>query len=228
MKRDEVIREIKEVIAKGYLYKSPVVNYKGKVSGEEEKYTEVVAGYLLQHLDFLNSIEALQRARGYKIEHNIGKRAKKSNRHEELFASKMRGRKYKCLGKVIDFQVPLKPAKEGYDGVGKIDILSQCNSKAYIVELKYGDNQETLLRAVLEIAYYNRWLWKEKFLKDFGNDFNNLRQQDIKEAVLLGVGTRSLEEANDLANRPNLKKLIAILKVKIFLINKKDEISIVA
>ncbi len=69
---------------------------------------------------------------------------------------------------------------------------------------------------------------ERKFLKDFGNDFNNLRQQDIKEAVLLGVGTRSLEEANDLANRPNLKKLIAILKVKIFLINKKDEISIVA
>jgi len=40
MKRDEVIREIKEVIAKGYLYKSPVVNYKGKVSGEEEKWQD--------------------------------------------------------------------------------------------------------------------------------------------------------------------------------------------
>ncbi|MBU2101797.1 MAG: hypothetical protein KKF80_00225 [Candidatus Omnitrophica bacterium] len=220
MTRDEVIQEIRK--EKGYLYKSRLVNYKGKVKGEEEKYTEVIAGYLLTHLDFLDNIKELQRTRGYRVMHNIKKRAKKSNRYEELFASKISGEKLECLGKVIDFQVPLKPANKGHDGVGKIDILSKCDSKAYIIELKYGSNQETLLRAVLEIAYYYQWLWKEKLLKDFGNELNGLRQGDIKKAVLLSAGTRSLAESDDLDSRPNLKKLIAAIKVEVFSIDDNE------
>lgn len=226
-KKEEVIKRIEQAVkAKDYLYKSNFVNYSGKVKGGEELYTEVVAGYLLKHRDFLKDIKEFNRKLNYKVDHNTAKRKSVSNRHEELFACRLKkSEKYSSfLGKVIDFQVPLKPenSKE-YKKVGKIDLLSlaKADSKAYIIELKYGNNIDTLLKAILEIAYYYRWLWKEKFLADFRKELCGIVKSDIKKAVLLGEEyTKSFKEAHELGKRPNLTRLIADLKVDIFSVDQ--------
>lgn len=216
---------------KDYLYKNLFVNYSGKIKGGVEKYTEVVAGQLLQS-DLLKGIGELKREQCYRVKHSIENRKKGSNRHEELFASRLKeeGRELKYLGRVIDFQVPLKPANTKiYNGVGKIDLLSlvKRGSTAYIIELKYGNNKETLLRAILEIVYYDQWLSKEKFLADFKEELGDIRPKDIKKAVLLGDGTRSRKEAEDLKNRPNLRKLIVDLGVDVFLIDKNMNVRLI-
>lgn len=234
-KKEEIIEFIEQELKdknKKYLYSSPWVNYSGNVKGEGELYTEVVAGYLLAHRDFLENVKELKRELSYRVNHNIEKRKLVSTRREELFACSLRkSEKYSSfLSKVIDFQVPLKPAKVGYDGVGKIDLLSfaKADSEAYIIELKYEDNKDTLLKAILEVAYYYRWLWKEKFLTDFGKELSGIGKSDIKKAVLLGEGTKSLKEARELGKRPNLTRLIADLKVDIFSVDRNMSINSVS
>ena len=214
----DITREIDIALKNGtYLYKAPSVNYKGVVEGAY--YTEIIANHLLDvcFREYLSNIQELPRTLGYKGEHNTNGRSPKSNRHEELFASQLDGKQLKGLGKVKDYQVPLKPHRTAkYSGIGKIDIVT--TDVVYIVELKYGQNTETLLRAVLEIAYYYQWLGKASFLDDFVLPSG----QRIKKAVLLGGGTRSLAEAKDIANRPWLKELIKQLAVDVFSINDNE------
>ncbi|WDC83370.1 hypothetical protein PL321_11465 [Caloramator sp. mosi_1] len=55
------------------------------------------------------------------------------------------------------------------DGVGKIDLISKSKNSIWLIELKcykHKDkeaNEETLLKAALEIATYYQWLDKVNF-----------------------------------------------------------------
>lgn len=145
-----------------------------------------------------------------------------TNRAEEIFAIKLKGKKLEKLGLVIEYQVPLK--EKSSDDAGKIDLITSTNKSVYIVELKYIDNKETLLRAILEIWTYYKQLNKVNFL----NSFKLLQQnktEDIRKAVLLSVGCKAYNEAKGLSERPELKQLIKELDVEIFLFEENITIT---
>ena len=147
-------------------YKSAVVNYKGKVTGSKDLYSEVIAETLINDnfiKDWLNLIPA--RPEHFKINHpNTDENVdalKITNRKEEILAKLLfyQGN-VDGLGYIFDYQTPLKATQN--DSYGKIDLLGyNKDNKCYsVIELKYrpSGSEETLLRCVLEAYTYYRLL----------------------------------------------------------------------
>lgn len=147
-------------------YKSAVVNYKGKVTGSKDLYSEVIAETLINDnfiKDWLNLIPV--RPEHFKINHpntdeNVNA-LKITNRKEEILAKLLfYQHEVAGLGYIFDYQTPLKKIRN--DSYGKIDLLGyNTDDKCYsVIELKYrpSGSEETLLRCVLEAYTYYRLL----------------------------------------------------------------------
>ena len=77
-------------------------------------------------------------------------------RKEEWICKRCKGQVYNSVGEIIDYQVPLKHSQK-CSGLGKVDLLSQKGSVAYLLEVKTRENTESPLRAIMEIYTY----WKQ-------------------------------------------------------------------
>jgi len=206
----------REVACSQNLYRHTIINYTGKT--KDIFYSEIISKRLLElGIEKLmeQSIKKISRTKSYHA-HPDTIPIRNTTRLEENFAKKLFNERKKIgfLGRVIECQIPLKDSQE--DAVGKIDLVSIDNSGVlYLIELKYGDNQETLLRAALEIATYYHELDKDKLIGDFSNKHKGLSIDRIKKAVLLGKTTQAYYEAMDLTNRPHLNQLIKTLEIQI-------------
>ena len=147
-------------------YKSAVVNYKGKVTGSKDLYSEVIAETLINDnfiKDWLNLIPV--RPEHFKINHpntdeNVNA-LKITNRKEEILAKLLfYQHEVAGLGYIFDYQTPLKKIRN--ESYGKIDLLGyNTDDKCYsVIELKYrpSGSEETLLRCILEAYTYYRLL----------------------------------------------------------------------
>lgn len=202
------------------LYKAPCINWSGKASGGSQNYyAEIIAERLLKSDLVRNGrryIGVIQRKQSYKMHgHAVTAKRNTSNREEEIFAKALINREFSGLGKVIDYQVPLK-ATNGDKGAGKIDLISAKNSNAYLIEFKYADNAETLLRAVLEIWTYGLQLNRRNLL----SSYHLPARAVIKKAVLLVIGCKGYQEAKEMQKRKYLRKLIKVLGVDVFLLDR--------
>lgn len=159
-------------------YKSAVVNYKGKVTGSKDLYSEVIAETLINDnfiKDWLNLIPV--RPEHFKINHpNTDENVdalKITNRKEEILAKLLfyQGN-VDGLGYIFDYQTPLKETQD--DSYGKIDLLGyNTDDKCYsVIELKYrpSGSEETLLRCVLEAYTYYRLLDIKQINSAVGHD----------------------------------------------------------
>ena len=192
------------------IYSIGPINYKGNIKRTNTPYIEYISEKLLDSrvIDRIKKITPITRKGSYKWNHN-SKSNDKSNRKEEIFAKKLKGKEFPGLGKIIDYQVPLK--NERNNKAGKIDLISN-NNYIHLIELKY-ESEETLLRCVLEIATYYQVLDKTKFLNDF-----NLPRKHIKKAVLILKNSNPHKDFENLKNMPHLAKLIKELEISIFTI----------
>lgn len=152
-------------------YKQSFINYVGKTSDTDEYYTEVIAEFLCKNLSsFINGIPEITRQETYRTERHNGQFDPSSTREEEIIAMEMfnrseNGHIYDYIGKIIDYQTPLKNKRS--DVAGKIDLLSYDGETLYILELKKPDSDESMLRCVLEGFTYMKTVDKEKLLNDF-------------------------------------------------------------
>ena len=180
---EEVVPNIVEIIKKLEVAKSEMwkfysqdfVNYRGKTSDKERYYyTEIIAKWLLDNIELFNDIKMISRENSYKVDSHDGKiKNEKSGREEEIIAMKLfdfsqnQGKVFDIIGKIIDYQTPLKNVQT--DKAGKIDLLAYNeNEKTLrILELKKPDSKETMLRCVLEAYTYLKVVDKAKLLKDF-------------------------------------------------------------
>ena len=119
----------------------------------------------------------ISRESSYKVKNHDGKiKDENSNREEEKITmelfdySQNKGVTFDIIGKIIDYQTPLKNVQK--DDVGKIDLLAYNKDSdtgiLRILELKKADSDETMLRCVLEAYTYLKIVDKAKLLKDFG------------------------------------------------------------
>ena len=98
-------------------YSQDFVNYRGKTSDKErDYYTEIIAKWLLDNIELFNDIKMISRENSYKVDSHDGKiKNEKSEREEEIIAMKLfdfsqnQGKVFDIIGKIIDYQTPLKP-----------------------------------------------------------------------------------------------------------------------
>ena len=157
----------------------------------------------------------ISRESSYKVDsHNGIIKDENSNREEEKITmelfdySQNKGVTFDIIGKIIDYQTPLKNVQK--DDVGKIDLLAynEKEKTLKILELKKPDSKETMLRCVLEAYTYLKIVDKDKLLKDFG-----LPKDTVVKACpfVFFDGAQYKEMQQD---RKNLKELMKKLDVE--------------
>ena len=206
-------------------YKQDFVNYAGKTKDSKEYYTEIIAEWLLSHVDLFNKIKLINREGSYRIESHDGKIInQESNRAEEKIAMKLfdysqnKGEIFDKIGKIIDYQTPLKNVQT--DDAGKIDLLAynEDTDTLRILELKKSDSKETMLKCLLEVYTYLKIVNKDKLLKDFGLPKNTI----VKASPLVFFeGMQYMEMQED---RKNLKKLMEKMEIEpVYLIEENGK-----
>ena len=217
--RDEIINKLENLKDISTLYKEDFINYRGDTIDTKEKYTEVIAEWLLNNIDLLYKIKKITRLSSYKVDTHDGKHNNQnSNRLEEIMAIEIFNQKsLNILGEVLDYQTPLKDKLE--DEAGKIDIVGydKDNKIVYLLELKREDSKETMLRCVLEIFTYSKTLDKDKFLEDF----NLPKDTKIKASPLVFFNGSQYKEMIEGDNK-YLKDLIKKLEIELFYISKNN------
>lgn len=226
-KKDEIINKLENLKDISTLYKEDFINYRGDTIDTKEKYTEVVSEWLLNNIDLLYKIKKITRLSSYKVNTHKGKHNNPtSNRKEEIIAMEIfRQGSLNILGKILDYQTPLK--NEQKNKAGKIDIVSYNKDikTVYLLELKKEDSKEdekkdkkeTMLRCVLEIFTYFKTLDKDKFLEDF----NLPKDTKIKASPLVFFnGSQHKEMVDD--NNKFLKQLMDKLDIEPFYITKNS------
>lgn len=226
---EETIKEIQKTLNDDIttLYKANCINWKGTTKGKNaEYYSEIIAKELIGNgiVKKLSNIPPITRKQSYRVGHN-GETKNQSNRNEEIFAKELYCKSVKFnkifnkIGRIFDYQVPLKANQE--DKAGKIDLVSynETEKNVYLLEMKYKNNNETLLRGVLEIATYYQLLNKDKFINDYSDyELKNSIVNGIKKGILIFKDTNQYKEINS-GLGSNFKELINELNVEIFLID---------
>ena len=220
--KNEILEEIQDM---GNFYKRKVVNYRGTTSDSKEYYTEVVAEWILKNIYLFDYIKPITREKSYKVDSHDGKnKDNDSNREEEKIAMKLfdlsenQGKVFEIIGKIIDYQTPLKDIQT--NKTGKIDLLAyneKENPKTLrILELKKLDSKETMLRCVLEAYTYLKIVDKAKLLKDFGLP----EDTEIKACAFVFFEGEQYKEMQE--DRKYLKDLIKELGIEVIYLEEKD------
>ena len=228
--KEEIIKKLEASKSEmGQFYSEDFLNYISETSDKERDYTEIIAGWLLDNIELFNEIKLITREKSYKVKTHDGIiKNEESKREEEKIAmklfdsSKNRGKVFDIIGKIIDYQTPLKNVRG--DKAGKIDLLAYNeNEKTLrILELKRPDSKETMLRCVLEAYTYLKIVDRTKLLKDFGLPENTI----IKACPFVFYDGEQYQEMQK--NKENLGKLIKKLGIEIIYLEEKDgEYSIV-
>lgn len=224
--RQEVEDKCKDALTKiGVFYQKGFVNHKGITSDTEEYYTEIVAEYVLNHIsEFRNAIKRITREKSYKTQSHKGEYSSSSNRIEEIIAMSMfnyckDGSSYNYIGRVIDYQTPLKSSQS--DKAGKIDLLAYDGHKLSILELKRPDSEESMLRCVLEGYTYFKTVDVEKLLSDFSLPADTV----VQISPLVFLGGAQWKEMKE--NRPSLEKLINELNIIPYYISREKDAYII-
>jgi len=225
--KDEIIKKLE--VAKSEMWKfysQDFVNYRGKTSDKErDYYTEIIAEWLLDNIELFNDIKMISRENSYKVDSHDGKiKNEKSEREEEIIAMKLfdlsenQGKVFDIIGKIIDYQTPLKNVQT--DKAGKIDLLAyneKENPKTLrILELKKLDSKETMLRCVLEAYTYLKIVDKAKLLKDFGLP----KDTKIKACSFVFYGKEQYKEMQQ--DRKHLKDLIKKLGIEVIYLKEEN------
>ena len=222
--KEEIIKKLEVAKSEmGQFYSEDFLNYISETSDKEGDYTEIIAGWLLDNIELFNEIKLITREKSYKVKTHDGIiKNEESKREEEKIAmklfdsSKNRGKVFDIIGKIIDYQTPLKNVQT--DDVGKIDLLAynEKEKTLRILELKRPDSKETMLRCVLEAYTYLKVVDKDKLLKDFGLPENTV----IKACPFVFYDGKQHKEMQQ--NRENLGQLIKELGIEVIYLKEEN------
>lgn len=219
--KEEIINKCKDAFKDpSTFYQADIINYRGKTA-DGIFYNEIVAEFVCDNLDDLSKdIKAITRKESYKTKSHTGEHNGSSNiREEEITAIKMfnqckNGSVYDFIGKIIDYQTPLKNTSK--DEAGKIDLLSYDGKTLRILELKKKDSKETMLRCVLEGFTYLCTVNQAKILKDFC-------LPDSTEIVACPFVFFDEEQHKEMKeDRPWLKKAMMLMNSKPYYIKEEN------
>lgn len=224
--KEEIIKKLEVAKSEmGQFYSKNFLNYISETSDKEGDYTEIITEWLLDNIELFDEIKPITREKNYKVKTHDGIiKNKESKREEEMTAMKLfdlsqnQGKVFDIIGKIIDYQTPLKNVRG--DKAGKIDLLAyneKENPKTLrILELKRPDSKETMLRCVLEAYTYLKIVDKAKLLKDFGLAEDTV----IKACPFVFFNGKQHQDLKD--GGENLENLIEKLGIEVIYLEEKD------
>ena len=223
--REKILNECEKAFENiSTFYQAGVINYRGVTSDTDELYNEVVAEFVLNNFnEFVVGIKRIRREETYKTASHMGNKIPSDRRLEEKIAVEMfnmsqQGKVFEHIGKIIDYQTPLKNTLK--DKTGKIDLLAYDGNTLRILELKKPESDETMLRCVLEgFTYMTTIKDNTKFLYDFDLPIDT----EIVACPFVFYDGEQYQEMQE--DRPNLKMLMQKLNSKPYYI--KNDYSIV-
>ena len=212
-------------------YSQDFINYRSRTTDNDRLCTELIAEFLLEEENFkkLDEIATCSRTKVHKkydMNHQ-GKYPLFANHDREkiiaidLYNQSQEQGAFDYIGKIIDYQTPLKTKIT--DPYGEIDILSVNDNEkdVYILELKRGKakKSETMLRCVLEAFTYYKIVDGPNLLKEFGKE-----EYNIRISPLVFIGDDQYNEWVDMnkGNRPNLKALMEKVGATPFFLKPQD------
>ena len=191
--------------------------YKNKIIRSNSKAAEEIARELLCRIDELYTINKITRKSSYNMQHTGSlDNSKATTETEKRIAISMWNKEYEYIGKILDYEVPLKNSNKD-EGVGKIDLIAYNKKTLTLLELKVPNSKETLLRCVLEIFTYWKQLDYQKLLHDFGLPQDTI----IKKAVFVFENSSAHNEYKH--NDTHTRRLMNALNVDMFLIGGESE-----
>ena len=223
--KEDVLEKCEKAIKNPALfYTQGFVNYQGICPDAHVPYTEIIAEFLIDHLsEFKGGIGTIHRKDSYYTPEHKGEFDPRSNRTEELIAMKMfnackSGVQYAKVGKILDYQLPLKNKLS--DQAGKIDLLAYDGNVLRVLELKKSDTKETMLRCVLEGYTYLCTVDTAKLIYDFNkkDGVKIPKETPVKASPIVFTG--SLPHQEYLEDRPNLKALMKLLDSEPFFVEE--------
>lgn len=226
--KDQIIAMCKGVKDVELFYQQKFINYRGPKSKNKERYTEIIACWVINHFEMFEQIGTICRESSYYSKIRDGRTNNPDANSEKQIAIRM----YKQeggipgLGTIIDYQTPLKNKKS--DKVGEIDLLAfdEKNGVLRLLELKVPNSKETMLRCVLEAYTYLRLVNKEKLIHNFNTAKSLNIPRDIPIIACPFVFRRNSKGENGAQyqemqeHRPMLKKLMKLLKVRPMIIEE--------
>lgn len=223
--KEAILKKCDAAMEKIHLfYKQDFINYRGRCTDTDELYSEVIAQYICEHVScFVDGIKAITREASYKTKSHIGEYNPDSRRIEEITAMKMfnfckAGGRYDLIGEIIDYQTPLK--NKCSDEVGKVDLLAYDGSCLRLLELKKPDSTETMLRCIMEGFTYLETVDQGKLLRNF--DLPADTKVVACPFVFIGEESNPYQEMQE--ERPQLKRLMALLNSKAYYIIEANEL----
>jgi len=231
--RDEVIALCKRVEKIQFFYKEPFINRRGPRSSNKEKYSEIVAEWIIDHMDKFQQIPTNHRSNSYYTKEHDGKSNRPDAHSEKQIAIKMFNQKViPGVGVILDYQTPLKDKNS--DKFGEIDLLAFDNDERIlrILELKVPNSKETMLRCVMEAYTYLKQVDHKKLIEDFNRD----GKANIPENTRIvacpfifryntdGAYSQQYQEYQEMLEnrRPNLKTLMELLDIKPLIIEGSE------
>lgn len=111
------------------------------------------------------------------------------------------------IGRVIEYEVPLKEKNESTHG--DIDLLCTSDDSVLCVEAKAPGSDDTLIKAVLQAFVYTSLVatCRTRFLSDFGLPGN----MTMTPVVITFASSRSGEQLRKRDKHPQLQRLLAFV-----------------
>lgn len=226
-KKDDLIKKVQTKLNNDpdLFYKQSFLNYAGYSIDSREPYTEIISDVLIKNYEQLKRIgenTPVRRTKSFNAHPNhipnVNRRLKQFNQLEyceKLLAIALyNSNKTYCLGKIRDYEVPLKENKS--DKHGKIDIISldDTGQSVKLIELKIkakNGNDETLLRVLLEIYTYYKLIKNSynKFLKDYELSPDNYKR--FQPVILTDKKALSGETLSNIKKYPRIQALISMM-----------------
>ena len=205
-------------------YTDQMLNYEGTTADTKMIMSEVIADELIKNYAQLSKIgknTLIRRSKPFNCGHNgIAYVRNRINRFKKLTYNEkclaialFNSEQSYCLGKIFDYEVPIKETKN--DKYGKVDLVSTHDPSRSIklIELKIKSERkgETLLRAILEIYTYYKLISNsyDKFLKDYNLSSN--RYLRFQPAILTEQQALSGQTLLNLNKYPRIQALMSMI-----------------
>jgi hypothetical protein len=131
------------------------------------------------------------------------------------------------LGRIVDYDVPLKRGGDSPIEVGNLSLISETMDKLYIMNTKQRRNEESLLRVILETITKFDMISRRQLLQDYNESTINKfkyyhTKDDIIPAVVLFEGTRAYQEFKSLPLNGLIAQLVYKYHIHFFFLKNEE------
>ena len=179
-------------------------------------YSDDIANIIVNDFHHINLVKKDLRQNNFKIDDHCGQ-AQLSTDIKQITEKRFlralfnfaNEKPLKFIGKVIDYEVPLKEKRGAQHG--DIDLLAFNNNNLFVIEAKKHNSSESILKAILEAYVYSKLVHsvKERFYSDFGFTSELILTPTILTFKSAASG-KQLLSINEYSNS-NIKCLLNIL-----------------